>query len=52
MEDTTVSPTIEAVAPTQWGFRVMAINSVVERNVEDDTISVGGADGDGLWSSP
>ena len=33
---------------TQWGFRVMAINSVVERNVEDGTIDE--ADGDGIWS--
>ena len=36
---------------TQWGFRVMAINSVVERNVADGTITVvqdGIEDGD--WS--
>ena len=29
----------------------MAINSVVERNVEDDTISVVGDDPDGAWST-
>ena len=31
---------------TQWGFRVMAINRVVERNVKDGTIAAG----DGAWS--
>ena len=41
---------------TQWGFRVMAVNRVVERNVADDTIStdtdtVTLADDDGIWST-
>ena len=38
---------------THWGFRVMAVNSVVARRVADGTITPDAtpADGDGIWST-
>ena len=49
--DDTVGAEVTQYDPTQWGFRVMAINSVVERNAEDGTISEDGITGDGIWSN-
>ena len=56
VDDEATTGVNESYDPTHWGFRVMAVNKVVQRHAVDGTISpdtdtdTSGTDSDGDWS--